>query len=154
MLDILTPLSKLTRVSRSIHDMSTFVAKPGIWGNLTSDGSIDLVTTGAQPLAPKLVINSASDNIYESQDVEVGRIATLESPGARCKVDLEGYDGTVAQANDLVVSATAGKEGKLVVLPVHGATTHVIVARAEQVDMTNHWIIFETVSPRKVTVPA
>lgn len=151
MLDILTPLAKLTRVSRSIYDMSTFVAKPGIWGKIQSDGSIDLVAAGVRPTVAKLIINSASSNIYESQDVEVGRIATLESPGARCKVDTEGYDGVIAQADNLYVSSTAGSEGKLKTLPGAGGA-FTIVARAEQVDMVAGWIIYETVSPRKVTV--
>ena len=152
MLDILTPLSKLTRVSRSVSDMSTFVAAPGIWGEIQSDGSIANVTTASVVALPKMIISSASDSIYESNDVEVGRVATMESPGARCKVDTDCYITTnVAQGTYLVVGTGAGHEGKLIALPAAPPATYIVVARCEQVSGTD-WMIYETVSPRPVVV--
>jgi hypothetical protein len=152
MLDILSPLAKATRVSRSIYDPATFVAVPGVWGRIRSDGSIELVPAGSEPSVPKLIINSASQNIYESQDVEVGRITTLESPGIRCKVSDVGFTGSISQSDDLVVSSVHPNEGKLIKLPTAGNGTYVIVARAEQVNGSEQWLIFETVSPRTVIV--
>jgi hypothetical protein len=153
MLDILSPLTKVTRVSRSIYDQTTFVAVPGVWGRLRPDGTIDLVRTHHDPTNPKLIINSASANKYESEDIKVGRIATLESPGIRCKVDAVGFTGVIAQADDLVVCSDTGKEGKLIALPVVDGA-YVVVARAEQINVSEGWIIFETVSPRTEVVGA
>jgi len=152
MLDILTPLSKLTRVSRSIGDTAAFTGVvPGIWGQIESDGSINKVANGSALLVFKLIINSASDSKYESQDVEVGRIATLESPGARCKVSSVGYTGSIAAGDDLIVSTTSGENGKLKTVPV-AAGTYVVVARCEQVNSSEGWVLFETISPRTVVV--
>lgn len=151
MLDILTPLAKLTRVSRKV-DPSTFNAVPGIWAVVGADGSLTNVATGVDSKILKLVINSASDSIYESNDIEVGRIATLESPGARCKVDGNGYTGTIAAGDDLAVSSISDSEGKLIsftaLAVTYSGTTFTVVARAEQIDATAGTIIFETVSPR------
>lgn len=152
MLDILTPLSKLTRVSRSIGDVAAFTdVAPGIWGQIESDGSINKVANASTLLVFKLIINSASDNKYESQDVEVGRIATLESPGARCKVSSTGYTGAITAGADLIVSTVSTENGKLKAVPATPGT-YVVVARCEQVNAGEGWILFETISPRTVVV--
>lgn len=151
MLEILTPLAKCVRVTRSI-DTATFVAKPGIWAEVASDGSLANVA-GAAVLVNKMVMSSASDNEYESHDVEVGRITTLEGPyGVRFKVDSEGKVGTIVQGDMLVVSNQATEEGKLRVSAGLPAGTYEIVARCEQVDNTAGWIIAELVSPSTVTI--
>jgi len=152
MLDVLTPLNKLERVSRLI-DPSNFVAAPGLWAEVQSDSSLANITTDTPGVLNKMVMTSASDNIYESHDVEVGRITTLESVGARVKVDSEGYDGTVSQGSLMVVATATGKEGKLVDVNETAETgNYEQVARCEEVNATEGWIIFRTISPVMVTL--
>jgi hypothetical protein len=152
MLQILTPLSKGTRVSRKV-DASTFVASPGIWGAIASDGSIANVVTATPALVNKMVISNASSNVYESHDITVGRITTLETPGIRCQVDTDGYvdSASVAVGADLVVSCDAGDEGKLAVEADVANGTYEVVARVEEFDATNNLLTFVTVSPRTIT---
>lgn len=154
MLEILTPLSKVHRVSRKI-DPSNFVANPGLWADLQTDGTLENMTTSTPSVNCKMVITSASDNVYESHDVEVGRISTLETPeGIRCRVDEEGYVDSVnvAIGGDLMVSVDAGNEGKLAVLAdITQTGDYAIVARVEEFDATNNILTFVTVSPRTVT---
>jgi len=152
MLDILTPMNKIERVSRKV-DADTFVAAPGIWGVIASDGSIENVTTSANALLNKLVITSASANQYESNDVEVGRISSMESHGIRIKVDSEGYTAATAVVGDmLVVSSASGTEGKLIPSDEALTGTYEIVARIEEVNAAGGWIIYRTVSPITVSV--
>ena len=151
MLELLTPMSKLERVSRAI-DPATFVAAPGIWGQVSADGSLINVATGVNAKLNKLVIGSASTNVYESHDVEVGRIASMESVGVRVKVDTAGYTGTPAQGDFLVVSSATGKEGKLIATGAAASGTYEIVARAEEVNSSAGFIIFRTVSPTSITI--
>jgi len=153
MLEILTTLSKLDRVSRHV-DPSSFVAAPGIWAAVQTDGSIANCDSAAVKSLHKLVIGSKSGNMYEGHDVEVGRITTVESVGARCKVDGEGYAGTVNQGDLLCVSYnTVGTStiGKLVSVDETAETgTREIVARAEEIG--TDFIVFKTVSPYKTTL--
>jgi len=151
MLEILTPLAKCIRVSRSV-DPDTFVALPGQWAEVSSDGSLVNVS-GAPVLVNKIVISSKTDNKYESHDVEVGRITTLEGPyGVRFKVDSNGYTGTVAVGDMLVVSNQTGEEGKLRRSAGLPSATYEVVARIEQVNGTEGWIICELISPTTVSV--
>lgn len=153
MLEILTILSKLDRVSRVV-DPDTFVAAPGLWGAIQSDGSIANCSVQASEKIHKMVISSASSNIYESHDIQVGRITTMESVGARCKVDGEGYSGTVNQGDMLCVSyQTTGTVsiGKLVSTAETAETGLVeVVARAEEVG--TDYIVFKTVDPYTETL--
>lgn len=152
MMDVLTPLAKLERVSRKVNP-ATFVATPGIWAAVAADGSLANVATGVEAKVNKLVMSSASSNKYESHDIEVGRITTLESIGARVKVDADGYDGTVNLGDLLVVSSADGTEGKLVSAAETAETgdfEH--VARCEEVNATQGWIIFRTISPYIATL--
>jgi hypothetical protein len=153
MLEILTPLQKLERVSRKI-DAANFIAAPGVWAQVTADGSLLNVVTATPGLVNKLVIGNASNNMYESHDVEVGRITTLESIGARCKVDSDGVHGTISaiQLGDLLyVSAGSGHEGKLASVRVNPDTLHAgvyeVVGRVEQIDATAGWVLYRTISP-------
>jgi len=151
-MEVLTPLSKLERVSRKV-DPTTFVATPGIWGAIGANGEIANVSTGVEAPVNKLVMSSASANKYESHDVEVGRVTTLESVGARVKVDADGYDGTVNQGDLLVVSSASGTKGKLVSVAETAETgdfEH--VARCEEVNTTQGWIIYRTISPYVATL--
>lgn len=151
-LEILTPLDKLHRVSRKI-DKDTFVAVPGIWAEVKADGTLDNITTDTPGVVTKLVMNSASDNIYESHDVEVGRITTVEDIGFRYQVDGEGYVGTAAFGELYAVSDKATAEGKLFDVaekPTSEAGDYEIVARCEEVSGANR--IFRTLSPVIFTV--
>jgi len=151
MLEILTPLTKVERVSRQI-DPSTFVAEPGIWAQVQSDGSIIDVAEGVNAKINKLVIGSASQNPYESHDIEVGRITTMESFGVRCKVDTVGYSGVIADGDFLVVSSAASTLGVLMSTAAVAAGTYEIVARAEEVNTVAGYIVFRTVSPTMITI--
>lgn len=154
MLEILTPMSKLTRVSRRI-DAANFLAVPGIWAKVNSTGGLDNIATGVPALGTRIVISNASSNVYESHDIEVGRITTVETPGVRCKVDTAGYvdSANVAVGLDLVVSADAGEEGKLAVIADVANGTYEVVARVEEFDAVNNILTYLTVSPRTVTKP-
>lgn len=154
MLEILTPLNKVERVSRKITP-SSFVAAPGLWAAVQSDGSLDNVTTDTPELVNKLVIGSASSNSYESHDVEVGRITTVESHGVRVKVDSNGwYDsaiGNISVGDLLYVAASDGNEGKLASVSSNPDTlssgTYEVVGRVENVDSTSGYITYRTISP-------
>ena len=156
MLEILTVLSKLDRVSRAVNP-ATFVAAPGIWAAVGLDGSLTNCAVATE-LVHKMVIGSKSSNIYEGQDVDVGRITTMESLGARCKVDSNGYDGVVAQGAPLYVSymtTGANSIGKLVstaqaVAHSENGQIREIVARAQEVG--TGYIVFETISPYTATL--
>ena len=151
MLELLTPMQKLERVSRQI-DPTTFVAAPGIWAQVQSDGSLINVLNTVKSAINKLVIGSASLDKYESNDVEVGRITTLETIGCRVKVDSAGYAGTVAQGDFLIVSSDTASLGKLItVATASSAGNYEVVARAEEVNTAAGYIVYRTVSPYLVT---
>ena len=154
MLEILTPLNLVQRVSRQIP--ATFVASPGIWAEVQANGSIDVLTANTPATITKLVIGSASSSIYESHDVAVGRITTMESHGIRIKMDSDGFTGSPTQGCQLAVSDKAVALGKLfdiAVTPNHELGDYEIVARCEQVN-SDGTIIIRTLSPRVVTVAA
>ena len=177
MLSVKTPLSKLHRATRRL-DPSTFVAAPGLWAYVDSaDGKIKNIastsTNQSQKTVLKIVLGNASTNQYESNDIEVGSIATLEGI-FRAQVDSNGFQvligGTGTQATTAVTyaegdeltvaykvtSATANTSyafaqaadiGKLRPVVTNG---EIVVARVEAFDSTNNLLTFETVGPRKV----
>ena len=153
MLEILTPLSKLHRISRII-DPSNFVAVPGIWGDLATDGTLSNITVDTPSINCELVINSASANVYESHDIEVGRISTINEPGVRCRVDEEGYIDSVNViiGVDLIVAVDTGTEGELsTVADITKTGNYAIVARCVEMDAAANIMTFVTVSPITVT---
>jgi hypothetical protein len=142
MLDIRTPLSKDTRVSRKI-DVANFVALPGVWVGVANDGSAYNVG-GSTPAVCKLCIGFASTNMYESNDVKVGRITTLETTGCRLGVDGDGFGGTTAAQGDyLSVDHSTGKKGKLKV----ASAGETIVAVAEGYDSATSVLTYTITSP-------
>ena len=153
MMELLTPMNKSERVSRKV-DPDTFIAEPGIWGATQTDGSIDLITDNASTVVNKLVMTSNSSSPYESQDVEVGRITTMESIGMRVKVDSAGFALTPALGDFLMVSSTPAYKGKLVSIgdEVEVTGNREVVARCEESNMTEGWIIYRTISPYSVAV--
>jgi hypothetical protein len=151
MLDIRTPLSKDTRVSRKI-DVANFVANPGNWVGIDNTGAAYNVTT-TTPAVCKLCIGYASTNMYESNDVKVGRITTLETTGCRFGVDADGFTtvaGTPAAGNYLSVYSTASGDPTLIAhrgkLQV-ASTGETIVAVTEGYDSTTGILTFITTSP-------
>ena len=138
MLDIKTPLSKDTRVSRKFDATSSFTIKPGQWVVVANDGSVSniLVTPAGRPAITKLCISSVTGNQYESHDTAVGRITMLETIGARVAVDSDGFTtttGTPAIGNQLAVDISeTSKLGKLKV----AVSTDQIVGVVEGYDST------------------
>jgi len=151
-LEVLTHFNKIDRVSRII-DPDNFVAVPGIWAEVDSDGSLVNITTDTPAPLNKLVIGNRSSNIYESHDTSIGRITTMETIGIRVKVDSEGYDGTINQGDLLVPSTATDKEGRLVsTAETAEIGDYEIVARAEEVNDTEGYIVYKTLSPEMVTL--
>ena len=173
MFDVKTPLSKIHRASRRIASPTTFVAVPGVWGYIDNSGNINNIPTTAtattqQPQVLKPVLGNASANIYESQDIKVGSVATLETT-FRAAVDGNGYQKVVGnggttinnltnypQGADLsvgyITTATATTDKTYSLLADLGKlkpaqTGEVVVARVEQLDATNGILYFETVTP-------
>jgi len=168
MFDVKTPLSKIHRATRRIP--STFLAVPGIWAAVGTNGSLYNIpttcTAGGQPQVLKPVLGNASSSVYESNDIKVGSIATLETP-FRASVDGAGYakvrsDGTaygaaLAQGADLsvafvVTNATGTSNLTYSLLADLGklkpaCTDEVVVARVESCDVVNGILTFETVTP-------
>jgi len=175
MLDVKTPLSKLHRTIRRIV-RGDFSAAPGLWAYVDSaDGKLKNIastsTNQAQKAVLKIVLGNASTSQYESHDVEVGSVATIETV-FRAAVDTNGYQrligGTGTQTTSTAVSYSEGDEltvayrytsatantsylyaqtadiGKL--RPVV-TNDEVVVARVEGIDTTNNILTFQTVTP-------
>ena len=123
MLDVKTPLSKVHRATRRVE--SGFVANPGIWAYLESGVLKNIVATTSQEKVLKVVIGNASSSVYESHDVEVGSIATIDEV-ARMAVDTDGYQavvgGTGTTATATMAYATAGGDDLTVAYRTTSAT--------------------------------
>jgi hypothetical protein len=151
-IEILTPIRKPERVSRLI-DPSTFVAVPGIWAVLNNDGSLSNVVNDTPAKVNKMVITSRSGNKYESLDTSLGRITTMESIGIRCKLSFGLYVGVINIGDRLVVSTDPDTLGKLISAESGYETgDYEVVARAEEVHISEGWIIIKTASPEMVTL--
>jgi len=155
MLEILTPMNKVERVSRKVDPTTIAPISPGMWGEIQADGSIEKITANTPGVITKLIINSASESPYESNDIEVGRIATMESYGIRVQVDSEGFTGTPTMGNMLAVSDKTAGLGKLFDItesPNSEAGDYEVVARCEEYNATTGKMTFRTLSPVIVTV--
>jgi hypothetical protein len=169
MLDVKTPLSKVHRATRRIA--TGFAAAPGLWAYVTTGNVLtNIAATSTQPKVLKIVLGNASTSQYESNDVTVGSISTLEGV-FRASVDTNGYqklasDGSTdlstlyTQGAELTVAYTtsnatgtsdvsaalAADLGKL--RPVGTISTGaIVVARVENIDSTGNILTFETVTP-------
>lgn len=80
MLTIHTPLIRVSRVSRNILPNGGPVIT-GRWAALTDDGQVKKPVDGTR--IHKLVIGNYSASRYEAQDVQSGRVTTIESIGDR-----------------------------------------------------------------------
>jgi hypothetical protein len=155
MMEVLTPFSQVDRESRKM-DPATFVATPGIWGKLASDGSIVNITAGTPGVVTKLVGGSFTGSAYESHDSRVGRITTLESIGIRVKIDTAGYVGTPTMGCLMAVSDQAEALGKLFNMaetPYGESGNYEVVARCEQIN-SDGTIIIRTLSPKVTATSA
>jgi hypothetical protein len=169
MLDVKTPLSKIHRTSRRVNK-DTFLASPGLWAYVTTGNVLANIastsTNQAQPKVLKIVMGNASSNQYESNDIEVGSISTLEGV-FRATVDGSGYQVTDSsstaftasdylQGTELTVAykvttvatstyafALAADIGKL----RPALSGELVVARVENIDTTLNQLTFETVTP-------
>lgn len=147
---LLSILSKTQRVSR-VCDPDTLIAEAGTWVELNSDGSVALVGVSA-PKVSKLLYNGNSDSMYESHDVALGRITTLETIGARVQVSSDFLVGDMNQGDDLyVVYNTESDNGKLASAQEAADGTYTVVGKVEQVNADGS-ICYSTVSPVKVTI--
>jgi hypothetical protein len=169
--DVLTPLSKLHRISRTILNRGSFTTEPGIWVALASatapkyvEGSVVEVgnsdATKVYELsmnysAPADDINPTGVGAYESNDAKVGRITTLSEPGVRLIMG----DGLLTAATSiaglsigdkLVVSALGDDDdGKLMPVPT-AAGDYVQVVKVTGISGTT--IEVQTIEPLVVTV--
>ena len=171
MLDVKTPLSKIHRLARKV-DPSAVTAEPGSWISIQTGSAVNLVgaTNATQQPILKMVLGNASSNQYESNDIEVGRLATIEGV-FRATVDTDGYQkyvgGTGTQTLSTAVTYTEGADlsvaykttsatatsaagispagdiGKL----MPATTGNIVVGRVETHDSTNSTLTFETVTP-------
>ena len=120
--DVLTPLSKLHRISRSIYDKESFEAMPGIWVALVDKsvttpryvegGVVNTSHSNATSVyelclnfaKPSTLIGDTGIGAYEANDTKVGRITTLSEPGVRLYVG----DGLIAEGS--TASLTIGQK--------------------------------------------
>lgn len=164
MLDIKTPLSKVHRATRRIAD--GFVAAPGLWAYVTTGNVLTNITaTSTRPQVLKMVLGNASSSPYESNDIAVGSISTVEGV-FRASVGASGYqkvgsDGVSSitalytQGADLSVAYTTATNGTNAASALTvdlgklkpALTGDVVVARVENIDNTNNVLTFESVTP-------
>jgi len=140
----------VTRTSRKI-DVSSFISLPGRWG-VMSNGKLVGVTTGVPGTDHKFPITNKDSGDYENQDVKVGSISTLETPGARVTVNSDGYVDGIVKNEDLIVSVESGEEGKLRSPTGASAGTYEIVARCQFVDNDTETMTFIILAPRTLVV--
>ena len=150
-LQILTLMHLVERVTRPIDQ--TFYEHIGRWARVRSDGSLANIIPFTPSKVNKLVIGSKPYNKYEGHDASVGRITTMESYGIRCKVSATGYDGIINQGDRLVVSVDPDSLGQLISAETNQIDgTYEVVARAEEINTTEGYLIFRTLTPAMVVV--
>ena len=156
MFEVLTLLTKTSRIPRTC-DPDTLVGEPGIWVELMGDGSV--VNVGATaPLIAKVLFNGNSSSVYESHDVSIGRISTLETVGARCHETADHLVGTINRGDKLYVTfgsaaVTAGTTGRLASINQASAATYTSVATCEEVQADGS-IVYTIDQPTSITVAA
>ena len=150
--DVLTPLSKTHRITRRV-DIDNFIIFPGMWAELKDDGWLYNITTDTPGLVNLLVIGDASASLYETHDVKVKRVTTVEIPGVRCRANgATVHMDDMAIGSELVVSTDAGEEGKLAVTTQVQSGDYVVVGEVLTFDSVNEIITYQLVSPRTITV--
>jgi hypothetical protein len=151
-MQILTPMSKLDRVSRQI-DPANFIIAPGMWAKLNNDGSLSNVVANTPAKINKMVINSRTASKYESHDTAAGRITTMESIGTRVKLSYGLYVGVITMGDRLAVSTYSDTLGKLIsVEEPYESGDYEVVAICEEAHITEGFIVIRTVSPAIVSL--
>jgi hypothetical protein len=152
MMNVLTYLSKVDRVSRSVNP-ATFTYNPGKWAEIDSTGTLTIPADGTPCKLPALVMGDTADNKYEGHDTSVGRVSTIESYGVRVEVDTDGYAGTINSGDLLFVSAETASKGKLIASgSIVAAGTYVAVAKAHT--LISSKLTYVTLSPSTTFVKA
>ena len=142
--DILTPMSKVHRISRTIWKRQTFGAEPGMWVALVKD-----VASGYVPGSVTKVDDTNASNVfalcinycipadqpistYEANDTKIGRISTIEEPGIRCQMSTGLFvtGSTLHIGTKLYVSKAINSVGMLTNLCAIG---DIAVARVESI---------------------
>lgn len=154
MFDVQTPLNILHRRSLSINDVTTMVARPGLWVSLRSDGKVENITDGTFPAVPKVTLDNLSSNQYESADVRGGRVLTVLEGSVIVKIDSASIalvDSTstpivYAQGDLLTVAYDATGAGAQVLTAdlgklVKAVSTNVVVAKIEMIPATGVFVI-------------
>jgi len=154
--DVLTPLSKEHRITKRIatkvndgtSDVDvTLTAEPGIWVATTNYGVVDKPTEAANSLQglSALCLNHSNNGVnpYEANDVKVGSIALLRSPGIRVLAGEAYFELSDTQWDDLASGdvLSVNDDGKLTqVGPGHA--TGMVNAIVEEVDSKARTIIY------------
>ena len=168
--DVLTPLSKLHRISRSILNRTNFTSEPGLWialanngvqgyvdGAVVEVGNADASTVYELCLnysQPADVINATGIGAYESNDTKVGRITTISESGVRLYVgdgliNPDTSIGGLAIGDKLVVSADGDShDGKIRKATAPG--DYVAVVKVTGIDGNS--IEVQTIEPATITV--
>lgn len=110
--DILTPISKLHRVSYRFDKEDGATFNPGEWGELLADGTMAEIGATKVTGNYKLVLTRVSDSEYESHDVEGGRITAIDTPACRVMIGSNLMDAgnfTGISAMDKLTPAAGGK---------------------------------------------
>jgi hypothetical protein len=151
-LQILTPWSKIERVSRQM-DPAIFRAIQGIWAKLNNDGTIVNIVEDTPAKINKMVLGSRTGDKYESHDTAHGAIATMESFGIRCKVSTNLYTGTISLGDRLVVSTDGATLGQLTSAETTAETgSYEVIGRVEEINTAEGYMIFRTISPEMVSL--
>jgi hypothetical protein len=152
-MEILTPMSKVERVSRQMDPDTFVIVRPGLWAVLENDGTLTNVVTDTPDKVNKLVIGSRTGNIYESHDTAHGRISTMESIGIRIRLTHGLYVGAISVGDRLTVSTFVSTKGKLISIEsAYETGDYEAVAMCEEAHITEGYIIIRTISPVIVTV--
>jgi len=112
--EVLTPLTKIHRISRQISASNGFDMEPGRWVKLDGSGRAIAFDTSVKPFKTDVVELSISSAIsssnglseYEANDTKVGRITTIATPGTRILIGLGLLKGAPAVGSKVTISET------------------------------------------------
>jgi len=149
--EVLTQMATVHRVTRKV-DPGNFILVPGRWADFVN-GVIQNVTTHTPAVITKLVVSNASTSLYESHDIKVNRVTTLEEFNVRCRANgITCVMTGLTTGAPLVVSTEPGDEGKLAVVSQVSSGTYTVVARVVSINIEDGTMVFINVSPYRVIV--
>lgn len=113
--EVLTPLSKVHRITRQISDRDAFAIEPGMWVKLDAEGRISNIAPGdTLTAAVELCISNAVSGdlaVYEGNDTKVGSATTLAEPGIRVKVGTGLIEGSPTVGSIVSIDITDDDDG-------------------------------------------